>query len=44
MCYANDFSDAWLGCDLIVGFSLSVPIKRGVVKAIGAVTPLDKGK
>ena len=23
---------------------MSVPIKRGVVEAIGAVTPLDKGK
>ena len=30
VCYANDFSDAWSGCDLIVGTSSGVLIKRGV--------------
>ena len=44
VCYANDFPDAWLGCDLIVGTSSGVPIKRGVVEAIGAATPMGKGK
>ena len=44
VCYTNDFPDAWLGCDLIVGASSSVPIKRGVVEAIGAVTPVGNGK
>ena len=44
VCYANDFSDAWSGCDLIVGTSSGVLIKRGVVEAIGAATPMGKGK
>ena len=44
VCYANDFLDAWLGCDLIVGVSSGVPIKRGLVEATGAATPLGKGK
>ena len=37
VCYANDFPDAWSGYDLIVGAFFGVPIKRGVVEAIGAV-------
>ena len=44
VCYVNDFPDAWSGCDLIVGASSGVPIKRGVVKAIGVATPVGKGK
>ena len=44
VCYANDFLDAWSGCDLIVGTSSSVPIKRGVIEAIGAETPVRKGR
>ena len=44
VCYANDFLDAWSGCDLIVGFSSSMHIKRGVIEASGVVTPVDKGK
>ena len=44
VCYANDFLDAWPGCDLIVGVSSGVPIKRGLVEATGAATPLGKGK
>ena len=38
------FPDAWSGCDLIVGFSSGMPIKKAVVKVIGAVTPVDKDK
>ena len=38
------FFYAWLGCDLIVGTSSGEPIKRGVVEAIGASTPVCKGK
>ena len=44
VCYANDFPDAWSGCDLIVGSSSGVPIKRGVVEVIGAATPVGKCK
>ena len=44
MCYANDFPDAWSECDLIVGFSSSMPIKKALVEVISAVTPVDKGK
>ena len=43
-CYANDFPNTWSICDLIVGSSSGVPIKRGVVEAIGAATPMGKGK
>ena len=43
-CYANDFPNTWSRCDLIVGSSSGVPIKRGVVEAIGAATPMGKGK
>ena len=41
--YANDFPDSWSRCDLIVGSS-GVPIKKGMVEAIGAATPIGKGK
>ena len=44
VCYANDFPNAWSGCDLIVSTSSGVPIKRGVVEAIGAATLVGKGK
>ena len=44
MCYTNDFPNAWLRCDLIVGSSSGVPIKRGVVKVTIAATPVGKGK
>ena len=43
MCYAQDFPKTWSGCDLIVGISFGVPIKRGAVEAIGATTPIGKG-
>ena len=44
VCYTQDFLEVWLRCDLIVGISSGVPIKRGAVKAIGVATPLCKGK
>ena len=44
MCYAQDFLETWLGCDLIIGSSSGVPIKRGAVKATSAATPVGKGK
>ena len=44
MCYAQDFPETWSRCDLIVGASSVVPIKRGAVEAIGAATPIGKGK
>ena len=33
MSYGNDFPTSWPGCDLIVGFSSSVPTKKGVLIA-----------
>ena len=44
LCYAQYFPKTWSGCDLIIGASSSVPIKRGAVEAIGAVTPIGKDK
>ena len=44
VCHAQDFPKTWLGCDLIIGASSGVPIKRGAVEAIGATTPIGKGK
>ena len=38
------FPEIWSGCDLIVGASSSMPIKRGAVEAISATTPIGKGK
>ncbi|XP_065626351.1 uncharacterized protein LOC112020339 isoform X2 [Quercus suber] len=44
--YAQDFPENWLGCDLVVGASAGVPIKKGAVEAISASTPvgMSKGK
>ena len=42
--YAQDFPETWSGCDLIIGTSSGVPIKRGAVEAIGVATPVGKGK
>ena len=42
--YTQDFLETWSGCDLIVGASSGVPIQRGVVEAIGAATPIGKGR
>ena len=44
VCYAHDFPKTWSGCDLIVGASSDVPIERRAVEAIGATTPISKGK
>ena len=44
ICYAQDFPKAWSRCDLIVGTSSGVLIKRGAVEAIGVATPIGKGK
>ena len=44
MCYAQDFPEAWSGCDFIVGASFGVPIKKRAVDAIAAATPTNKGK
>ena len=44
MTYAQDFPETWSGCDLIVGTSSGVPIKRGPVETIGAAIPVGKGK
>jgi len=44
VCYANDFPDAWSRCNLIVGSSFGVRIKKGVVEVIGAATPMGKCK
>ena len=43
MCYAQDFLETWSRCDLIVGASSKVPIKRGAIEAIGVATPIGKG-
>ena len=43
MCYTQDFSKTWSGCDLIVGTFSGVPIKRVVVEAIDAATPIGEG-
>ena len=44
VCYVHDFLETWSGFDLVVSAFSGVPIKRGVVKAIGAATPISKGK
>ena len=43
VCYAQDFLETWSGCDLIVGTSSGVPIKRRIAEEIGAATFVDKG-
>ena len=44
MCYAQDFPETWSGCDLIIGTSSGVPIKREAVKAIGVASLIGKDK
>ena len=44
MTYAQDFLEVWSGCDLIVGASAGVPIKKGAVKVISAGTPVCMSK
>ena len=42
--YTLAFPESWSRCDLIIGTSSRVPIKRGEVEAIGATTPVSKGE
>ena len=42
--YAQNFLRTWSRCDLIIGTSSGVPIKRGVVEEISVATPVGKGK
>ena len=44
VCYAQNFPETWSRCDLIVGTSSGVPIKKGAIEAIDATTPIGKGK
>lgn len=44
MSYTRDFLASCPKSDLIVGSSIGVSIKRGVVEEIGVATPVDKGK
>ena len=44
MTYAYDFPKTWSGCDLIIGTSSGVPIKKGAIEAISAAIPGSKGK
>ena len=40
----SQLPDAWSGCDLIIGFFSSMPIKRGMVEVIGAATLVGNNK
>ena len=42
--YAQDFLEVWSGCDLIVGASAGVPIKKGAVEVISFGTPVGISK
>ena len=44
MTYAQDFPEVWSGCNLIVGASVGVPIKKGAVEAISAGTSIGMSK
>ena len=44
MTYAQDFPEVWSRCDLIVGASTGVPIKKGAVEVISASTPIGISK
>ena len=44
VCYAQDFLETWSGCDLIVGASSGIPIKRRAIEALSVATPISKGK
>ena len=39
--YAQDFPEVWSGCNLIVGATAGVPIKKGAVKAINVGNSID---
>ena len=42
--YAQDFPEVWSGCDLIVGASVGVSIKKGAVEVISAGTLVGMSK
>ena len=42
--YAQDFPEVWSGCDLIVGASVGVSIKKGAVEVINAGTLVGMSK
>ena len=42
--YAQDFPETWSGCDLIIGASAGVPIKKGTVEAISVGTSVGMSK
>ena len=44
MTYAQDFPEVWSGCNLIVGASAGVPIKKGAVEVISAGTPVGMSR
>ena len=44
MTYAQDLPEVWSGCDLIVGASAGVPIKKGAVEVISTGTPVGMSK
>ena len=44
MTYAQDFPETWSRCDLIVGASAGVAIKKGVVEAVIAGTSVSMSK
>ena len=44
MTYAQDFPEIWSGCDLIVGASTGVPIKKWAMEVINAGTPVGMSK
>ena len=44
MTYAQEFLEVWLGCDLIVGASARVPIKKGTVEVISVGTPVGMSR
>ena len=44
MTYAQDFPETWSGCDLIIGASTWVSIKKGAVEAISAGTSVGISK
>ena len=44
MTYAQDFPEVWSGCNLIVGASVGVPIKKGAVEVISAGTPVGMSR
>ena len=44
MTFAQDFPETWSRCDLIVGASAGVAIKKGVVEAVIAGTSVSMSK